>query len=187
MKRVLLIEDEPLICELIVDCLGEQFNADVQCARDGTLGAQMLASRHFDIAIIDVGLPQISGIELAAFAANENIPVLLISGHPAINDKLRALGYPYLEKPFGIDALMREAARVISESRENIRRVKASAEKMLINTKELSASLAESRRLLYEIKAQQIAQAPAAASASYPAAETAASDHIESDPTGKEG
>jgi DNA-binding NtrC family response regulator len=79
-------------------------------------------------------LPLISGFELAGFAANENIPVLLVSGHPGMNDKLRLFGYPYLEKPVGLDALRAEAVRVIGESHENIRRVKDSTARMWANT-----------------------------------------------------
>jgi DNA-binding response OmpR family regulator len=156
MKKVLLIEDEPAICDLIVDCFGKLFGAEIECARNGLLGARMIAGWHFDLAVIDAGLPHISGLELAGFAANENIPVLLVSGHPGVSDKLRRFSYPYLEKPFGLDALCAEAARVIDESRENIRRVKASAARMLATTEALSNAMMESRRLLREIKAQQI-------------------------------
>jgi DNA-binding NtrC family response regulator len=118
----------------------------------------MMVSSHFDLAIIDVGLPEISGVELATFAANENIPVLLISGHPEINNKLERFDYPYLAKPFGLDKLAAEAVRVIAATGENIRRVKASAEKMRANKEALSAAVAESQRLLQEIKTQHAAR-----------------------------
>jgi CheY-like chemotaxis protein len=157
MKKVLLVEDEPLICDLVVDCFSDLPEAEITCAGNGVLGAQMIVGSHFDLALIDVGLPQISGLELAGLAANENIPVLLISGHPGVNDELQRFGYPYLAKPFGLDDLQREALRVIAESRENVCRVKASAERMLANTKALSAAVTESTRLLREIKAQHVA------------------------------
>jgi DNA-binding NtrC family response regulator len=158
MKRVLLIEDQPMICDLIADCFGERFSTEVVCARSGVLGARMIAGSHFDLAIIDLGLPQISGLELAAYAANENIPMLLVSGHPGGNEKLQRLGYPYLEQPFGLDALHQAALRVIHESRENIRRVQSSARKMLAGKEALSAAVTEARRLLAEIKAQHQAR-----------------------------
>jgi hypothetical protein len=85
-----------------------------------------------------------------------NIPVLIVSGHPEINDRLRHFGYPCLAKPIGLDSLCAEAVRVTGESRENIWRVKASAAKMLANTEALSAAELESRRLLREIKAQKV-------------------------------
>jgi DNA-binding NtrC family response regulator len=155
MNRVLLIEDEQMICDVITDCFGEQFVTEVVCARSGMLGARMIAGSRFDLAIIDVGLPQLSGLELAIHAVNENIPVLLISGHPGVTEKLARFGYPYLEKPFALDALHAEALRVISESRENIQRVKSSAEKMQAGAEALSAALNEARRLLAEINTQR--------------------------------
>jgi DNA-binding NtrC family response regulator len=151
----LRIEDEQMICDVIADCFGEPFSAEVVCARNGMQGARMIAGPRFDLAIIDVGLPQISRLQLAVCAANENIPMLLISGHPGVPEKLARFGYPYLEKPFALDALHAEAIRVISESRENIQQVKSSAEKMQAGAEALSAALKEARRLLAEIKAQQ--------------------------------
>ena len=156
MKKVLLIEDEPMTCDLIVECFGDRLGAEIECARDAVLDARMMAGWHFDLAVINVGLPRISGIDLAGFAANQNIPVLLVSGHPESNEILRRFGYPFLARPFGVDALCAEAVRVIDEARANIRRVQASADKMLANTKALSSAVMESRRLLREIKAQQI-------------------------------
>jgi hypothetical protein len=70
-------------------------------------------------------------------------------------EKLARFGYPCLEKPFALDALHTEGLRVISESCENIQRVKSSAEKMQAGAEALSAALKETRRLLVEIKAHQ--------------------------------
>ncbi len=44
----------------------------------------------------------------AAFAANENIPVLLVSGYPGTSDQLERLRYPLLAKPFKLDELTAE-------------------------------------------------------------------------------
>jgi DNA-binding response OmpR family regulator len=158
MKKVLLIDDDPLICDCIVDWFGDKFGMEVLCPRRGMLGARMMMSLHFDLAIIDVDVPEISGLELAAFAANENIPVLLTSSRPGKSDQLGRLRYPFLAKPFKLLELTAEVVRVIAESHENIRRVKESAAKMLASTEGLSVAVAESRRLLQEIKAQQVAR-----------------------------
>lgn len=162
MKKILLIDDDPLVCDLIVDWFADKFGTEVLCPRHGILGARMMLSSYFDLAIIDADLPEISGLELAAFAANENIPVLLVSGHPGTSDQLERLRYPFLAKPLTLHKLTAEAVRVIAESQENIRRVRAQAAKMLANTEALSAEVAESRRLLREVKAQRVAreQAP---------------------------
>ena len=62
------------------------------CCRNRTEGLTALLTHSFDLAIIEAILPGGSGISLAAVAANENIPVLLMSGHPDANLKLQAFG-----------------------------------------------------------------------------------------------
>lgn len=157
-RKILLIEDEPLICDLVAEYFGERLDAEISYAQDGLTGARMIAGSDFALAIIDASLPQIPGVELATFAANENIPVLLISGDPDANYKLKRFGYPHLEKPFDLSALHRESVRVLGESQENIRRVRASSAKMQAAGYALSAAIRESRRLLEEIKARAATQ-----------------------------
>ena len=56
--------------------------AVVRSASTGTLGAEAIETGAFDLAIIDVLMPELSGYELAKRAANKNIPALLCTGHP---------------------------------------------------------------------------------------------------------
>jgi DNA-binding NtrC family response regulator len=102
--------------------------------------------------LIDGILPGVSGIALAEIAVNENTAVLLICGHPEVSETLRRFGYPYLQKPFSLDQLLAESRLVLSETSDNIRRVKASAAKMQANTEAVMAAVAESRRLYSETK-----------------------------------
>lgn len=60
---------------------------------------QAIETAGFDLAIIDVNMPEISGYELARRAANRNIPTLLSTGHPDADIKLRDVQCPYLAKP----------------------------------------------------------------------------------------
>jgi CheY-like chemotaxis protein len=52
----------------------------VRCERTGSLALRAIETAGFDLAIIDVNMPEISGYELAKRAANRNIPALLSSG-----------------------------------------------------------------------------------------------------------
>jgi DNA-binding NtrC family response regulator len=54
---------------------------------------------------------------------NENTAVLRMSGHADALRKLKDFEFPYLAKPFGIQALIDAATRVIAERHENVRRV----------------------------------------------------------------
>jgi DNA-binding response OmpR family regulator len=69
-------------------------------------------------------------------AANENTPVLLLSGDAETNETFRRFGYPYLPKPFSLIQLLSEAKRVIAEANENICSVKAAAARMQASTED---------------------------------------------------
>jgi CheY-like chemotaxis protein len=61
----------------------------VRCERTGSLALQAIETAGFDLAIIDVNMPEISGYELARRAANRNIPTLLSSCHPHAGAKFK--------------------------------------------------------------------------------------------------
>lgn len=156
MSAILVIDDEQMICEVIGDYFRDELGMTVDCAHTGPEGADKLIRKCYDFALIDATLPGLSGLDLATVAVHANTPVLLTSGHPEQNFKLHQFGYPYLAKPFSLDALRAEAARVIAESRENIERVKASAARMKANTNTLRSAMAQSDRLLDIVRAQQM-------------------------------
>ena len=114
---------------------------------------QAIETAGFDLAIIDVNMPEISGYELARRAANRNIPTLLTSGHPDADIKLKEYECPYLAKPYRVADLICEAAEAITHADENIRRIKASLAKLEATTEGLKADLVESNRLMSESKA----------------------------------
>jgi len=126
MAKILVVDDEPLICEIISD-LFEDAGIEVECAISAPSASTLLLIDRFDLAIIDATLPRASGFFLAALAADENVPVLLMSGHPDAQFELQQFGYPFIEKPFPLLILQQKAARTILEGQENICRVKICA------------------------------------------------------------
>ena len=65
VKRILVIEDEPAICELCRRVLsGEGFEVDI--AVDGRMAQEMIAKRQYDLYLIDIRLPVMDGKELYA-------------------------------------------------------------------------------------------------------------------------
>ncbi len=148
MEKVLVIDVEPLICDIVTICFQEYSDTGVDCALNESLGAQKLRETHYDLAIIGGKLLELSGMALAEIAANENTPVLVLSGHPGLLQNLRTFGYPCLEKPFSMSLLLSESKRVIAETSENIRRVKATAARMQAHTEALKAAMLESQRLI---------------------------------------
>jgi response regulator of citrate/malate metabolism len=81
--RFLVIDADQLVFETLSACLAQEFDAIAEQAGTAAQGRQMLAHSRFDLVLIDMFLPNRFGIDLLAVAANENVPVLLISGDPA--------------------------------------------------------------------------------------------------------
>jgi DNA-binding NtrC family response regulator len=153
MTAILVAEDDPDICDLLIDILEVELGAMVRCERTGSLALQAIETAGFDLAIIDVNMPEISGYELARRAANRNIPTLLSSGHPDAAIKLTECECPYLAKPYRVTDLISEAAKAITHADENIRRIKATLAKQEATTEGLKADLAASKRLVNDSKA----------------------------------
>ena len=152
MRQIAVIDDERLICDLVAAALEEDHGGEVHCALNGHDGRALLQSRQFDLALIDGVLPGVPGLVLADVAANENIPALMMSGHPDEAMKYDRFGFPYLSKPFGLEALRREAEKVMADKVEAVRRVREAVARMKTETEQLKGALAESARLIGESK-----------------------------------
>jgi DNA-binding NtrC family response regulator len=150
VQHIAVIDDDLLICNLIVDAL-DNTGAAVQCATTGRSGRRLLTGKCFDLAIIEVVLPDASGIALAAIAANENTPVLLITGHPNVTTRLKQYelaDFPCLLKPFDLVRLRTETERVVAESRQNVQRIKESMARWRANLTALEDAVADARQLI---------------------------------------
>jgi DNA-binding response OmpR family regulator len=165
MTAVLVAEHDTGICDLLTDVLEAEFAAIVRCERTGGRALQAIETVGFDLAIIDANMPEVSGYELAKFAANRKIPTLLSSGHPDADAKLRGAKCPYLAKPYRIAELTFKVSYAITHAAENISRVKASLARLTAATEGLQAEIAESRRLIDESNAILAGFQPSDASA----------------------
>jgi CheY-like chemotaxis protein len=125
MTAILVAERDPQVCIVVSEILKYDLLARVVCVDTGTLAAQAIGTASFDLAIIDVNMPDISGYELARHAANRNIPTLLSTGHPDADAELTGSEFPHISKPFRTAELVSQAAIAITQAAENIRRVKA--------------------------------------------------------------
>ncbi len=107
--KILLVEDQTEVRSQIVDTLNE-VGCEIIEAGDGTAGLKVIESEEqLNLLITDVGLPGVSGLQLAeaARAARPNLPILLITGYVGKSIGTLQLG-PNLEvlrKPFTLDEL----------------------------------------------------------------------------------
>ena len=121
--KILLVEDEPKVSAFIRRGLEEE-GYEVEVAYDGPFGRRLALSQEFDLVILDVILPGMSGLEVlrAVRTQDQELPILMLTALGTTQDKL--LGFDggaddYLVKPFDFVELL---ARVRALTRRRDRR-----------------------------------------------------------------
>lgn len=103
MKRILIVEDETVIAELERDYL-QVDGYEVDIAADGTQGLELGLTGDYDLIILDVMLPGISGFEVCRkIRETRHIPILMVTAKKEDIDMIRGLGLgadDYITKPF---------------------------------------------------------------------------------------
>lgn len=109
MKNVLIIEDDISIAEIERDFL-EIDGFKTKIATDGITGLDMALSGEFDLIILDLMLPGMSGYELCKSIREKiNIPILMVTAKSEVSDTVRGLGLgadDYIAKPFSPSELL---------------------------------------------------------------------------------
>jgi CheY-like chemotaxis protein len=113
--RVLVVDDQPDICELLRGCLTDD-GYTVACDADGDSALARLrhGGERFDLAVVDATLPgMVDGLMLADELLTLGTRVLIITGNLAIVESLEGGRFPLLRKPFRCSQLLR-AVRSLS-------------------------------------------------------------------------
>ena len=118
--KVLLIEDDPKISSFVKIGL-ESNDIVVDVAYDGTIGEKLALSRKYDVMILDVVIPGISGFNLCKNIRNNKIltPIIMLTSLDSVEDKLQGFDCgadDYLIKPFSFQELL---ARIRALNRRN--------------------------------------------------------------------
>src|SRR6202051_3938330 len=112
MLRVLIIDDDRELCQLVSVCLVRE-GMNVQVAHDGRSGLSLAISGQYDLAILDVMLPKLTGLQvLKQLRSSSNIGILMLTARGEEADRIIGLEYgadDYLSKPFSAGEL---AARI---------------------------------------------------------------------------
>jgi len=108
--RLLVIDDEPRMLELLRRGLTEEGHT-VSCAVDGYQAWLKLRQQEFDVVILDVMLPRMSGFELALQMRTEKnfTPVLMLTAKDSVPDIVQGLDLgadDYMTKPFSFNELL---------------------------------------------------------------------------------
>ncbi|MFB4311278.1 response regulator [Actinomadura sp. GTD37] len=117
MTRVLVVDDEPqLLRALRINLRARDY--EVEVAADGTTALRRAGSWHPDLVVLDLGLPDLEGIEVIhGLRGWTEVPIVVLSGRAGSHDKVEALeagADDYVTKPFDIEELV---ARIRAVSR----------------------------------------------------------------------
>lgn len=115
MISVLVIEDDTQISRLIESTLTAE-GYHCECALDGQIGADCIEEKVYDLILLDLMLPQISGYELLEYIVTVRTPVIIISAMGQVKDRIRGLRMgadDYLSKPFQIGELLARVETVL--------------------------------------------------------------------------
>ena len=145
-QRVLVVDDEKLIVKGIRFSL-EQDNMEVDCAYDGEEALQMAKENDYDIILLDVMLPKLTGFEVCQQLREfSSVPVVMLTAKGDDMDKILGLEYgadDYITKPFNI---LEVKARIKAIMRRTKKRLPEKESRRVVNKGEFHLDC-ESRRL----------------------------------------
>lgn len=121
--RILIVEDEPILCKQIQQFFAEKGFA-VDIANTGAEGLYAGKEYPIDIAVIDIGLPDFSGVELIKKLRKEEMayPILILTARSRWQEKVAGLDAgadDYLVKPFHYEELLARVNALIRRSSGN--------------------------------------------------------------------
>ncbi|MDO3680104.1 response regulator transcription factor [Paenibacillus ehimensis] len=144
MSRVLLVEDDQSIADMISIYLSEE-NYTVYCAADGKQGKELFSQHEPDVVILDLMLPDTNGIELCKhFRTVSNVPIMIVSAKSEVSERVNALmigADDYLCKPFSMRELAARTSALLRRSALNQTFKPAAADPVPTDTKDIVLDL----------------------------------------------
>lgn len=102
--RILYVEDEKFLAEAVIHLL-KKAKIDVDYAADGEEGLELALKPNYDVVVLDIMLPKMSGLEILQIMRERKVktPVIMLSALNEVEDKIKGLEHgadDYLAKPF---------------------------------------------------------------------------------------
>ena len=158
-KRVLVVDDEKLIVKGIRFSL-EQDDMEVDCAYDGEEALEKVKNQHYDLVLLDIMLPKLTGLEVCQQIREfSDVPIVMLTAKGDDMDKILGLEYgadDYITKPFNIlevkariKAIMRRTSSktVVDDKSKSIStgdlKLECEGKRLFINDKEVNLTSKE--------------------------------------------
>jgi two-component system alkaline phosphatase synthesis response regulator PhoP len=124
-NRILLVEDEPKVCELIKAYLIKDGN-DVAIAGDGKAAIELYQTYKPDLILLDLNLPEMDGLEVCRIIRKQsNVPIIMLTARDEEVDKVVGLEIgadDYVTKPFSPRELSARVSAVLRRYRDGLKK-----------------------------------------------------------------
>jgi DNA-binding NtrC family response regulator len=119
-RHILVIDDEPVICEGCRLALADKYSADI--CHSGQEGLDTLLKEQYDLALLDMKLPDMDGMEVLRIVRQDKpgVYVIVMTGYSTVNNAVQAMklgAFDYLAKPFTDDELLMAVEKAIENKR----------------------------------------------------------------------
>ena len=143
--HILVAEDEQYIASFLKRGL-EKESIGVDIASDGDRALHMAYMNNYDVILLDIGLPKLSGLEVCKKLREhgKDCPIIIISSRGETDDKIRGLDSgadDYLPKPFSLQELMARI-RAVSRRNESLQKPNLELDDILIDYNKLKLTRA---------------------------------------------
>lgn len=123
MAKILVVEDEQQMAHVLKDNF-EIEGYEVVLAKDGETGLNFITDSSFDLILLDVMLPRISGFDVCKTARQKGIetPIIMLTARGDENDKVRGLengADDYVTKPFSLIELLARVKAVLRRQKKD--------------------------------------------------------------------
>lgn len=123
-ERILVVEDEGKIANLLKRGLEEE-GYEVDLAADGAEGLDLALGRHYDLIVLDIGLPEVDGMEVCRELRRKGhlTPVIFLTARDSVHDKVLGLDLgadDYLTKPFAFEELLARIRSLLRKAQQKV-------------------------------------------------------------------
>ena len=120
ISHILVIDDEPVICEGCGLALSEIYSVDI--CNTGKEGLDTLLKGQYDLALLDMKLPDMDGMEVLRIVSQDKpgVYVIVMTGYSTVSNAVQAMklgAFDYLAKPFTDDELILAVEKAIENKR----------------------------------------------------------------------
>lgn len=150
-KKILLVEDEKSIADSVIYNLKAE-GYKVTHVDEGPIALDVFNEEHFDLVILDIMLPEISGIEiLKSIRKNSEIPVIMVTARDEEIDKVTGLELgadDYITKPFSVKELISRIKAVLRRTEQD----RFTPRNPVTDTEKITVGSIEISPLRYEVR-----------------------------------